>query len=160
MMSLRLVCLIGLIAGIHCDFFHSKGSGYGSIAPAYGAPAYGAPPAPASSYGYAPAAPASGYGYGAPAAYAPAVYYEEEKPDLKAKMNEFKSKVIGTLGYIKGSILSAKGQLMLKKAQKLQEAGEKLLGVGETLKALKPVKTNDVHYSAPAPAYGAPAPSY
>ena len=73
------MCLIGLIAGIHCDFFHSKGSGYGSIAPAYGAPAYGAPPAPASSYGYAPAAPASGYGYGAPAAYAPAVYYEEEK---------------------------------------------------------------------------------
>lgn len=63
------------------------------------------------------------------------------------------------LGYIKGSLLTAKGQLMLKKAQKLQETGEKLLGVGETLKALKPVKTNEVHYS-PAPAYGAPAPSY
>ena len=81
---------------------------------------------------------------------------------MKAKMNEFKSKIIGTLGYIKGSILTAKGQMMLKKAHKLQEAGEKLLGVGETLKALKQVKTNEVHYSPPAPApaaYGA-APSY
>jgi len=152
------VCLIGLVAAVHC--FHSKGNGYDSIAPAYGAPAYGAAPsyAPVSSYG-APAA--GGYGYGAPA-QVPQVYYEEEKPDLKAKMQEFKSKIIGTLGYIKGSILSAKGQMMLKKAHKLQEAGEKLLGVGETLKALKQVKTNEVHYSPPPPApvaYGAP-PSY
>ena len=72
------MCLIGLIAAVQCDFFHNKGgSGYGSIAPAYGAPAYGAPPSysPASSYG-APAA--GGYGYGAPAAV-PVVYYEEEK---------------------------------------------------------------------------------
>ena len=82
-----------LIAGIHCDFFHSKGSGYGSIAPAYGAPAYGAPPAPATSYGYAPAAPASGYGYGAPV-HAPVVYYEEEKVSFLFIMHQFYLKIV------------------------------------------------------------------
>lgn len=68
--SLRLVCLIGLVAGIHGalvrrDLGHHKGgNSYVAPAPSYGAPApsYGAP---APSYGAAPS-------------YEP-VYYEDDK---------------------------------------------------------------------------------
>lgn len=75
-------------------------------------------------------------------------------------MEEFKSKIIGTLGFVKGSILAAKGKLLLKKAQLLQEKGEKLLGIGESLKALKQEK-HEAPYYPPAPAaYTAPVSSY
>lgn len=153
-MSLRLLCLIGLVAGIHCGLVrrdlghkgHKGGSSYGAPpAPAYGAPApaYGAPPA--SSY--------------VQPQYGPPIYYEDDKLDLKAKLEEFKSKIIGHLGYVKGSILAAKGKHFLKKAQHYQEKGEKLLGIGESLKALKPEKHHEPAY-APPPAYAAPAPAY
>jgi len=82
-------------------------------------------------------------------------------------LEDFKAKIIGTLGYMKGSILAAQGKHFLKKAQKLQHKGEKLLGIGESLKALKQEKEAAPYHPPPpspvaypaAPAYGA-APSY
>lgn len=152
-MSLRLLCLIGLVAGIHCgmirrDLGHKGGNSY-AVPPAAG---YGSAP-PAVGYGAAPPAPT----YVQPS-YGPPIYYDE-KPDLKAKLEEFKSKIIGNLGYVKGSILAAKGKLLLKKAQHYQEKGEKLLGIGESLKALKQEKHAEPYYPPP-PAYPAPAAGY
>lgn len=158
-MSLRLLCLIGLVAGIHCGMVRrdlgKKASNSYSVPPASG---YGvAPPAPI--YGAAPAS-----SYIAPSNYGPPIYYEDDdKPDLKAKLEEFKSKIIGHLGYMKGSILAAKGKMMLKKAHEYQQKGEKLVGIGESLKALKQEKQKhyEPSYAPPAPVYSAPpAPAY
>lgn len=80
MQSLRLLCLVGLVAGIHCglvrrDLGHKGGnqygpppsSGYGALPPAS---TYGAAPAP--TYGAAPVSSYVASSYGAP------VYYEED----------------------------------------------------------------------------------
>ena len=82
-----------------------------------------------------------------------------KQPDLKAKFEEFKSKLIGNLGYFKGSLLAAKGKMMLKKAHEYQEKGEKLLGIGESLKALKQEKYHEPQYVPPPPAPAYPAAS-
>ena len=79
-------------------------------------------------------------------------------------MQAFKDKVIGTIGYIKGQMLTKKGEKMLQKAAELQHKGEKYLGWGQTLQALKvQAAPAPVAYGAPpapaAPAYSAPAPA-
>lgn len=72
MQNLRLLCLIGLVAGIHCglvrrDLGHKGGSSYGAPP----ATSYGAVP-PAPTYGAAPVSTYVASNYGAP------VYYEED----------------------------------------------------------------------------------
>lgn len=161
MMSLRILCVVASIACIQGAMVRRDlGKSFGGYGAAPPAPSYGAPAA-APSYGVPPPAPA--YGAPAPPSYGPIFFLEEEKPDLKAKFNEFKSKIIGTIGYVKGSLLAAKGQLLLKKANMLNEKGEKLVGLGEQLKALRQAPTPAVasppvatYYPAPAPA---PAPA-
>jgi hypothetical protein len=67
------VCLIGLVAGIHCgmvrrDLGHKGGSGYGApLSSGYGAVA------PAPTYGAAPVSSYIAPSYGAP------IYYEDDK---------------------------------------------------------------------------------
>lgn len=87
------------------------------------------------------------------------------QPSIKEKLEDLKMKIIGTIGYVKGSMLSAKGKLLLKKAHAYQQKGEKLVGVGESLKALKPPKEpkpEKVKHMPPPPAapaaYGVPPP--
>jgi len=81
----RLLCLIGFIAVVQCDFGHQKGGGssYGAPPPApvssYGAPiasGYGVPPAPS---GYGVPAPS----YGAVPSYEP-VHYEKDKVRVRS----------------------------------------------------------------------------
>jgi len=147
---------VALLVCVHGGLV-KRDAGYGAAAPAYGAAPAPSYAAPAQAYAPAPVPSYGGSSYGAPS-----YGYYEEKPDLKAKLKEkledFKEKVIGTLAYIKGSILAKKGELYLKKAAKLQEEGEKLSGIGQSLIALK-----HNSYAAPAPvaSYGAaPAPAY
>jgi len=136
-----------------------------ALAPAAPAPALAAPvpvPVAASSYG------ASSYGappslsYPAPAAqaYGPIFYLEEDRPsyNLKTRIHDFKSRIFGGLGYMKGSILAAKGQMLMKKANIINKKGERLVGLGETLKSLRYAHASEplmapvhqTYYSAPA----------